>query len=482
MRQEQNIFEYKRSVYVTAVVALMLIFSFIDKSYASANTAEPFFSNTCVIDRYRYDTQQTDQIASGALNKSIKKTIFTLPLFGISLMPQGFSFMPILSSLLFGKDFWKPEDISETAVESSALPVIIPGVDRGPSFQSVDLSDAVNPSERICFKGFVKDDTRLKNIKVVVRTPSGSGFEVFNEPISGRRIDLSEFCIDGIDGLHKDKNVDYEVVLAVKDSANQIVSKTFFISVPSQSSCQQDLYGGQCVNYVRTFFGGRYDLMPGLCIYADCGAYHAWDTWDLGYGKGSLPEKKSILIMDKGTLQLGHVAVVSDWKRNADETYTLTVCESNWDRDELIDCNIRYTYFPETSKAIREGRSKRYDVAGFIYSDMIVSQEDIPPEYENATLPNLVTYPDKAYFRGVARDDVGLKEVKIEVSGPRGNKLPAFKEKVYGLSKDLSDFWFDSSNLEYAGVEGHYIVKLIIIDTKDQAHSRIFPVLVNSVN
>jgi hypothetical protein len=99
VRQEQNIFEYKRSVYVTAVVALMLIFSFIDKSYASANTAEPFFSNTCVIDRYRYDTQQTDQIASGALNKSIKKTIFTLPLFGISLMPQGFSFMTIL--LLF---------------------------------------------------------------------------------------------------------------------------------------------------------------------------------------------------------------------------------------------------------------------------------------------------------------------------------------------------------------------------------------------
>jgi len=68
------------------------------------------------------------------------------------------------------------------------------------------------------------------------------------------------------------------------------------------------------------------------------------------------------------------------------------------------------------------------------------------------------------------------------VSGPRGNKLPAYKGTLNGMSKDLSDLWFDSSNRDYAGVEGHYIVKLTIIDTMDQTHSRIFPVLVNRFN
>jgi hypothetical protein len=420
-----NNLENKLGIYLTVVVTLLLICCFNDIATASAKTSAP---------------------------------------------------------LMFDSDLWKSEDISETATESSVLPGIIPGVDNGPYFQSAHLSGAVSLSGKICFTGFVKDDFRLKNIKIVVRPPAGPSFEAINAPISGCSIDLSEYCFDGIYDLHTVKEGDYEVVLTVKDSANQIISKTFCISVPSCVDCQQDMYGGQCVNYVRTFFGGRRDLMPGLCLYADCGAYHAWESWDLGYGKGLLPEKKSILIMNKGTLLFGHMAVVVDHKRNADNTYTLTVCESNWDRDELIDCNVRYTYFPATAKIIREGRSKSYDVVGFIYSDTIDSQEDIPPKYENATLPNMVTYPNKAYFRGFARDDVGLKEIKIEVSGPRGNKLPVYKGKLNGLSKDLSDFWFDSGNLKYAGVEGRYIVKLIIIDTKDQAHSRIFPVLVNTVN
>jgi surface antigen len=480
--EKQNSINKQHGISAIAVVMLMHIFSFIDTACAVSNITVPYFNNANVIDRLKYDERQTGKNAFDELNRSVKKTFFTIPMFGISAIPQGFISIPVLSSLFFGKGFWNPEEHSETTVGCSCLPVVIPRIDKGPYFQSVHLSDAVSPSERICFSGTAKDDIRLKSIKVMVRTPSGSGFEVLNELISGCSIDLSEFCIDSIADLYKDKKVDYEVILTVKDSADQVIAKTFFISVLPRSECQQDMYGGQCVNYVRDFFGGRYDLMPGLCLYEDCAAYHAWDAWDLGYGKGHLPEKESILVLDKRPLLYGHVAVVSDWKRNADNTYTLTVCESNWDRDELIDCNVRYTYFPETSEIIREGRSKRYDVAGFIYSDTVQSHEDIPPEYENATLPNLVTYPDKAYFKGVARDDIGLKEVKIEVSGPRGNQLPVYKGTLNGISKDLSDLWFDSGNSEYAGVEGHYIVKLIVIDTMDQAHSRIFPVLVNGLN
>jgi len=477
-----NSFRKQHKIFVPAVVTLLLICCFNDITSASANTSDSNIYNTCDIDQFAYDERQPEKLKLDALKKRLNKKIENTPLFGISFIPKGFYFISIFSPLLFESDLWKPENISETAIESSFLPVSIPEVDKYPYFQSVHLSNAASLSERICFTGTVKDELRLKNIKVVVRTPTGSSFEILNAPISGCSIDLSEFCIDGIYDLHTVKEGDYKVVLAVKDSANQVISKTFFIAVPPRSGCQQDLHGGQCVNYVRNFFGGRYDLMPGLCIYPDCAAYHAWETWDLGYGKGLMPADKSILIMDKGSLLFGHMAVVMDHKRNADNTYTLTVHESNWDRDELIDCNVRYTYFPGTFKVIREGRRKSYDVAGFIYSDNVYSQKDIPPEYENAVLPNLVTYPNKVYFGGLARDDVGLKEIKIEVSGPRGKRLPVFKGMINGLSKDLSDLWFDSSNREYAGIAGHYIVKLIIIDTMDQKHSRIFPVLVNKLN
>lgn len=274
-------------------------------------------------------------------------------------------------SLMIERDLWVTGNHFKTPVGRSFLPVSIPPVDKFPWFQSVHLSNAASRSGRICFTGTIEDDAMLKNIKVVVRTSTGSSFEVLNKPISGCRIDLSGFCIEGLYDLQTGNGGNYEVILTAKDGANQVISKTFFISVPSSLGCQQDLYGGQCVNYVRDFFGGRYDLMPGLCIYADCGAYHAWESWDLGYGRGRMPANKSILIMGKGSLRFGHMAVVLDHKRNGDGTYTLTVYESNWDRDELIDCNVRYTYFPETSKVIREGRAKRYDVAGFIYSETV---------------------------------------------------------------------------------------------------------------
>ena len=38
-----------------------------------------------------------------------------------------------------------------------------------------------------------------------------------------------------------------------------------------EAACTQDEYGGQCVEYVRNYFGGSYELMPGLCQYdPDC--------------------------------------------------------------------------------------------------------------------------------------------------------------------------------------------------------------------
>jgi len=262
-----------------------------------------------------------------------------------------------------------PLEYTPAVGESTSLPSCIPEVDKAPYFESVSISTAAGPAEGICFTGHVKDDIRLKSLTIMIRTDADYGFEITYPIISGSSIDLSEYCVEGIKELRSLEQETYEVVLTAKDSFDQRVSKAFFISVPSSTELQQDIYGGQCVNYVREFFGGQHDLMPGLCIYADCGAYHAWEVWDLGFGKGRLPAKKSILILDKNPLLFGHVAVVVDYTQNVDGTYTLIVNESNWDQDELIDCNVRYTYFPETAQIIREGRTKIYRVAGFIYSE-----------------------------------------------------------------------------------------------------------------
>jgi len=249
-----------------------------------------------------------------------------------------------------------------------SLPQCIPAADERPCFESVRLSSLDDAAKDICFTGVVTDDVQLAHIRVVVRTHRGYGFEIISAPIAGTRMDLSGYCIRNIYELLDFKKGNYDVILSVKDRAGHMASKTFFIHLPEKSRCLQNAWGGQCVNYVRRFFGGRQDLMPGLCVYADCGAYHAWDSWDLGHGKGSLPAKKSILVLDRDPLAFGHMAVVINWQKNRDGTYLLMVNESNWDQDELIDCNVRYTYFPDTATAVRHGRNRIYRVAGFIYT------------------------------------------------------------------------------------------------------------------
>jgi len=134
-------------------------------------------------------------------------------------------------------------------------------------------------------------------------------------------------------------------------------------------TCTQDSDGGQCVTYVRNYFGGSYQSMPGLCQYSDdCGAYNAWGHWDLGFGSGPTPAANSIMVIDQTAgLSTGHVAVVIDVSSNSDGTYNLTIQESNWDLDELVDCDVTYTFYPDDSEVTREGGSTRYPILGFIY-------------------------------------------------------------------------------------------------------------------
>lgn len=149
------------------------------------------------------------------------------------------------------------------------------------------------------------------------------------------------------------------------DRPHGTAGKNFYTNV-----CSQNSHGGQCVAYVRNYFGGSYSTMPGLCVHNDCGAHHAYDDWDLGYGKGIIPKINSIMVIDDGGgLPVGHVAVVVGVEDNKDGTWRLVTQESNWDLDEKIDCGSIYTFNADTQKVTRGNKS--YDVSGFIYSDTI---------------------------------------------------------------------------------------------------------------
>jgi hypothetical protein len=145
--------------------------------------------------------------------------------------------------------------------------------------------------------------------------------------------------------------------------------------------------GGQCVQYVREYFSDQVkegtirSCLPGLSsCNLDMGAYNAWECWDLKSAKGFVPDANSIMVIDKNKkIPTGHVAVVEVVEKNDDGTYTLTVSESNWDLDELIDEKVSYVYNPKKKTARREKGKSNYPVLGFIYgpiADMDCSKKD----------------------------------------------------------------------------------------------------------
>lgn len=140
---------------------------------------------------------------------------------------------------------------------------------------------------------------------------------------------------------------------------------------PDKVSCAQDDLGGGCVAYVMDFFSGSEDGMPALCdINVDCSAYNAWGYWDFGFGSGQTPAGNSMMVLDRGGLPDGHVAIVLSASDNLDGTYSLIVNESNWDEDLAIDCNVSYTYFADLSLVTRGTSQTRYPVLGFIYGQL----------------------------------------------------------------------------------------------------------------
>lgn len=158
-----------------------------------------------------------------------------------------------------------------------------------------------------------------------------------------------------------------------------VIAILIFSSVNAQANCVQNQYGGEysgeCVKFVRVNLGGSKTLMPGLCRYSqDCGAYNAWNHWDLGFGQGQTPKSGSILILDHWSGNpWGHMGIVTNVNGN-----TLTVNESNWDLDWKADCNVTYTFYPNERKVTRGNGTAKYPVKGFIYGSNTDDPSDDP--------------------------------------------------------------------------------------------------------
>lgn len=134
-------------------------------------------------------------------------------------------------------------------------------------------------------------------------------------------------------------------------------------------SCVHGAYGGQCVKFARDAFGKNKRKMPGLCKFnKDCGAYNAYQNWNLGYGKGKIPFSNSIMVIAKQkNLPLGHVAKVKSVFIDSYGLYQMKVDESNWTLDENMSCDVHYSYNPANNMIKRYGGREK-SLAGFIYS------------------------------------------------------------------------------------------------------------------
>lgn len=161
-------------------------------------------------------------------------------------------------------------------------------------------------------------------------------------------------------------------------------------------TCEQGADGGECIDYVRDFFGGDRQSMPGLCaINNDCGAYNAYGYWDLGFGQGKIPRANSIMIIGKDSqLTFGHAAVVVAAEERTDGKWRLTVQESNWSLADKIDCGVIYTLDSATMKVSRND-GRWLDLRGFIYSAPDDNSSLLGSWFGNVYQPNVSSrYPD----------------------------------------------------------------------------------------
>ena len=91
---------------------------------------------------------------------------------------------------------------------------------------------------------------------------------------------------------------------------------------------------------------------------------------------------------------------------------------------------------------------------------------DDPPFFApEPSLASSVQIPEKIYFTGEACDNHGIQTITIDINGPKWEGRVYTKNVASSLfCHNLSRYYFDSNNAEYAGVPGNYEVYFYIKD------------------
>ena len=126
--------------------------------------------------------------------------------------------------------------------------------------------------------------------------------------------------------------------------------------------------GGECVEYARFITGNNLHTSPK--IGGDLGAYHIYDLWDYGYGRGRIPKINSLMVLNYWSSNpYGHVGIVRNIIKHDDGTYDLYVDESNWYGkringkyygDHRIIKNAHYFFDSNHMRVKREWNSNGY--------------------------------------------------------------------------------------------------------------------------
>ncbi|MBK5963821.1 hypothetical protein CCR95_06910 [Thiocystis minor] len=103
--------------------------------------------------------------------------------------------------------------------------------------------------------------------------------------------------------------------------------------------------------------------------------------------------------------------------------------------------------------------------------------ENAPPTFcPTPALALNVRLGGKKFFSGMARDEKGLKQIVMKVSGPKGIGLLGFRKTIIGVNHDLSNYYFDSNDPAYSGLKGLYNVTLKVFDTEGQLTTQTFSI------
>ena len=152
--------------------------------------------------------------------------------------------------------------------------------------------------------------------------------------------------------------------------------------------------------------------------------------------------------------------------------WTVADTDGDGDDDALFHFDVHDLNLTEpVSGAFLEGNA--LDGTPLIGRDNLCIRPDQPPFFENASLPSSVTLSGKVCFSGAAKDDYGLKELRIQTAPPEMTDLCP-PVSLDGTSAMLDSICIDTGKDPFTGAPGGYTIALTVIDSANQSASSTF--------